>query len=104
MIVVNGYIIIGRWGTLPPRTISTGLPLPLHPNGEVKVRFDRRAFSDALYEWFKLLKETDGFLVIDDSADVGEKSGFGVTGIPLDVPEMVLNNIKRTNISVFGFG
>lgn len=69
----------------------------------VKARFSRRAFSDVLYEWFRLLKETDGFLVLDDSIELGEKSGFGVIGIPLDVPEMILENVKRTNISVFGF-
>jgi hypothetical protein len=57
---------------------------------KIRICFDETMFCTQLLHWFRLLIQTQGLLMLNDSLKLGEVEAIGVMGIPLDVPTIIL--------------
>lgn len=92
--------IMSVWGMLrsDQNIDAIYLDMEVKDTASFRVCFDKTMFGDLLFEWFKLLIKTDGFLMLSDTMELGMVESIGVPNIPLDIPKLIINQIQRTKI------
>ncbi len=70
------------------------LDLLFNKSNKIRVCFNNTMFCEMLMDWFKLLIETKGELVLSDMSIVGEINGIKVTNVPLDIPSFIVQVVR----------
>jgi len=84
------------WGILQDHGRIDAIYLDMEFKGVNKIRicFDETMFGELLMDWFRLLIQSQGFLMLHDSLELGEVEAIGVTGVPLDIPTTIVRLCK----------
>ncbi len=94
-----GADIESIWGIMQDHGRVDAIYLDMEFKGIKKIRicFDESMFGELLIDWFRLLIQSQGFLMLHDSPEFGEVEAIGITNIPLDVPTTIVKlcKIKR---------
>lgn len=88
------------WGMLQNHGRIDAIYLNIEFKGlrTIRICFDETLFGDLLMDWFKLLIQSGGFLMLSDNMELGFVEAIGVTDVPLDIPTMLVNFARQKQV------